>query len=71
MNESNKKRRCWFFKGLILQGFFSVFPTSVGVILKDKVTASKEISVPHECGGDPRLYLIDKNKALCSPRVWG
>ena len=41
----------------VYQGFFSVFPTGVGVILDSTPGALIERGIPHRCGGDPDVVL--------------
>ena len=55
---------------LIYRGSFSVFSTSVEVILSMITCWHPCFSILHECGGDPNAIQDDKGNYLYSPRVW-
>lgn len=44
---------------LIYRGSFSVFSTSVEVILGGQVFESPQVGILHECGGDPTLSCVN------------
>lgn len=48
-----------------------LFPTGVGVILKNWSRENVTATVLHVCGGDPCLGFLSEGLLLCSPRVWG
>lgn len=55
----------------VWRDFFSLFPTYVGVIQNGTSYKTRQIAVPHVCGGDPFKKLAGGYSADCSPRVWG
>ena len=55
---------------LIYRGSFSVFSTSVEVILTVSLSLKQISCILHECGGDPILDATINVPFMYSPRVW-
>ena len=55
---------------LIYRGSFSVFSTSVEVILGTWRSQCPARRILHECGGDPLVDQCGKSSVWYSPRVW-
>ncbi len=48
-----------------------VFPTGVGMNLRDKPGELIEKRVPHRRGDEPVVFISPAAITLCSPQAWG
>ena len=48
-----------------------VFPTYVGVILRERYGSEKALGIPHIRGGDPDPNVFNEEVPLYSPHTWG
>ena len=56
---------------LIYRGSFSVFSTSVGILLMTGLPKNISECILHECGDPILIGIIIAGGILYSPRVWG